>query len=745
MVRFSKDHIRQLPVNKFDLDYPRDSKDVSLSIPLFHSPKGVNANFNRDMTWNKELFQDIVCKGAALTAISIATNTDLCTNGMPIYFHVEDVVYDDAISVFNQFGIPEDWVRKTSFKPPSEEQLSYDPVFGKKFGVFFDEKIDTDVVILWDSDSLVYREMGDPILKWYKYFQEDLSNTLMLSFYSKHDGGEKRFVDWLRRGANLPELSGDLNGHELKHAENEAYSRVDLEPSDTRYRWGSAMASFPMNDPIVEFLKKWSHESHNDEGIISMWMNSVAPAFIEFENLFIPFIKTDDDFLDTRKSCIAHPFGEDKGKILKYINRLDRGINGLGRDKKKVVAKSSRKRIHVISVPHNPSNKLFSTCAFAQKDRKLNEMLDYTGHENYSYGNELADVNCSEFIQVTSADDLHESYGDFYDQSELYKFSESDYAYKKFFLNTEYELRKRVMPGDFVCYTFAPYQKTLYNSIQDLPVRHVESGIGYYYPFMKYKVFESYAHMHFQYGIFQGNYNRYRDMSDEEKKSSGLTSFNTVHHSFPQWQDAVIPNSFDVEDFEYSETNDDYFLYIGRIIKGKGIEEAMRISHYLGKKLVIAGQGDFVEALGFEPWDNVELVGRLGIEDRKKYYAGCIAVFCLSTYPDAFCGVHIEAALSGKPVISTDFGAFVDTLKHKKTGYRVRLLAFDEGVWAAKNIDKISPKDCREWGLKFSNENIALKYDYYFDSIEKYENNNKSPYWYVDDNKSDLNLVMDPI
>ena len=168
---------------------------------------------------------------------------------------------------------------------------------------------------------------------------------------------------------------------------------------------------------------------------------------------------------------------------------------------------------------------------------------------------------------------------------------------------------------DFICYVFATYMKPLYESLQDLPVHHVESGIGYYYAYMPYKVFESAAARDFTYGVFQRNYDDYEKMSAEDKKQVNMHA--TIHYSFPQWQDGIVPNSFDVEDFRFETEKDDYFLYVGRIIRHKGVEEAMRIADACGKKLLIAGQGDFEKEFGFKPWDNVEVLGPVGVEGAK--------------------------------------------------------------------------------------------------------------------------------
>ena len=152
--------------------------------------------------------------------------------------------------------------------------------------------------------------------------------------------------------------------------------------------------------------------------------------------------------------------------------------------------------------------------------------------------------------------------------------------------------------------------------------------------------------MNFNYGIYEQRYQSVRHITDEEEKKR--IDWNThVHHSWMQWQDTVIPNSFDLDDFDFRVEKEDYLFYMGRIMPGKGVEEAMRIADATGRKLLVAGQGDFEARMGFKPWDCVELLGVIDVEERRELLSKAYALLCPSKYPEPFGGVFAEAMLSG--------------------------------------------------------------------------------------------------
>jgi len=96
---------------------------------------------------------------------------------------------------------------------------------------------------------------------------------------------------------------------------------------------------------------------------------------------------------------------------------------------------------------------------------------------------------------------------------------------------------------------------------------------------------------------------------------------------------------------------------------------------------------------------------------------GALASIVASTYVEPFGGVQVENLLCGTPTITTDWGAFVENNIEGVTGYRCR--TFDDFINAALNCyeGKIKYENCRKQGEKFSLENIALKYEKFFQDI----------------------------
>jgi len=323
-------------------------------------------------------------------------------------------------------------------------------------------------------------------------------------------------------------------------------------------------------------------------------------------------------------------------------------------------------------------------------------MMSSLGHTVYHYGAEKSVVDATEHVTIITEEQRQKWWGtndfkkDFYAvdwKPELSYWRETNE-------NAIKEIAKRISQKDFICLIGGSCQRP----IADAFPTHmsVEYGIGYEGTFSKYRVFESYAWMHYIYGR-EG-------------------TLNGIHY------DAVVPNYFDPVDFPFSADKDNYFLFIGRLIHRKGLHVAAEICNTIGARLVVAGQGMVSYEAGklvtneVTVTGNIDYVGTLDVEARGKLMSRARAVMVPTQYIGPFEGVSIEAMICGTPVITTDWGCFSETVLDGITGYRTRTLG--EGVWAAQNVDKLCPKTISDYALrKWAIDVVKYRYEEYFKEL----------------------------
>lgn len=351
-------------------------------------------------------------------------------------------------------------------------------------------------------------------------------------------------------------------------------------------------------------------------------------------------------------------------------------------------------KIFVLGHPHTKTSPEFLHHGFTTKVWNLCKIFSSLGHEVIHLGVEGSAPVCSKHVSVTSAAFWEEQIG--YQahvppvkplsQEDLAKLANDRETYHHVFSENARETIRSLSPDPFsaiVCVTWGGSQ---WRAVEGLRQFVVEAGIGYYPQVTsKYRVFESNAWAHLIYG--------------KEGRTNG-----------DYWQDAVIPNATDPTRFAFRPTKDDYFLVMGRMNADKGIGIAVEVTQRLGKRLVLAGTPGAASAA--IP-THVEFRPNVSEEDRKELMAGAKALFAPTRYPEPFGQVVIEAAMSGTPVISTDWGAFPETVLHGITGFRCRNI--DQFLRAARSIDTIDPANCRAWALgNFSLEAVASAWDEYF-------------------------------
>ena len=84
-----------------------------------------------------------------------------------------------------------------------------------------------------------------------------------------------------------------------------------------------------------------------------------------------------------------------------------------------------------------------------------------------------------------------------------------------------------------------------------------------------------------------------------------------------------------------------------------------------------------------------------------------------TTYLEPFGGVHVEAMMSGTPVIVPDFGVFCQSVPHGKVGFRFRTVG--EAVRGASRVGELDAAEIRRYAVdNFSTDRVKWLYEDYF-------------------------------
>jgi glycosyltransferase involved in cell wall biosynthesis len=359
-------------------------------------------------------------------------------------------------------------------------------------------------------------------------------------------------------------------------------------------------------------------------------------------------------------------------------------------------------RFHLLGLPHTVVNHEYNACAYTQKVLKFMDMMAPRGHEIVLYANEGSYVPPGvEFVQVLSEKERQQWFGE-HNKGALYdlKWEASEPYWDLFNRRAGAGIILRAQTRDFI---LTPAGRNCHQPIGDMfpgsysdiatKVMLVEFGIGYYGTFSKYRVFESHGHREWIHG----------------------RADNTVVDYF----DTVIPNYFDPVDFCFGkQTSEDprlqavlqepYYLFMGRFIESKGWMTAVQATETIGAKLLMAGQGDFKNE-----WTHVLNWSHATVEERAKLMANAIACFAPTRYREPFGGVAVESQICGTPCITTDYGAFVETVEP-----RWRCASHREFCEVAKSAQELAEKDrqrIRDRALQlYSLDAVAPMYERYF-------------------------------
>jgi glycosyltransferase involved in cell wall biosynthesis len=313
-------------------------------------------------------------------------------------------------------------------------------------------------------------------------------------------------------------------------------------------------------------------------------------------------------------------------------------------------------KLHLVGIFHTQATAAYSHCAFTGKAMRFPKMMQGHGFDVIEYSNAGSEADATEHVEMLSHEEVEHFFPrkptDFHGDVACV----GNGGHQAFEERLVPALRERLEPHDIICHPFGHAHQRL---MSDFPEhQHVETGIGY--PTLmpnSFRIFESYAWMHYH----QGKENR-----------QGRNY---------EW---VVPNYFDLDDWEPQYEHGNYLAFLGRISTCKGLDTIKAIADHSPWPIILHGQGDPT------PWShpNIEYQGPIHGKARSEFLRNARAILAPSQFTEPFCGMTVEAMLTGTPVVSADYGAMTETVSDGM-GFRCHTLQdWIDGIHAVGDLDR---------------------------------------------------------
>lgn len=313
------------------------------------------------------------------------------------------------------------------------------------------------------------------------------------------------------------------------------------------------------------------------------------------------------------------------------------------------------RRLHVVGLPHTETTAAYATCAYTQKIVKFCRMAHGRGRDVILYAGEANEAPCDEHVVCVTRAQQRRLFGE-HDEHDIrrggFDWNQPGH-WVEFNGRCAAEIAARYDPTDLLLIVGGQAQQQLADMLPQLIV--AEYGVGYEGVITvrppgassANAAFESHAHRHYVYG------------------RNGWS----LYHDHGRGHDVVIPNFFDPDELPYGDGGD-HLLFVGRLIASKGVQLAVEIARTLNRHIVIAGPGGsqdgdtltFDFGNGIVAYDRMEYVGAVGIRERARLMGAAGALLVPSLYAEPFGGVAVEAMMCGTPAVTTDIGAFTETV-----------------------------------------------------------------------------------
>lgn len=362
--------------------------------------------------------------------------------------------------------------------------------------------------------------------------------------------------------------------------------------------------------------------------------------------------------------------------------------------------------LHVVGLPHTDTSGAFATCAYTTKLAHFCDMMTGGNRKVILYAGEENTAACDEHVVLVTGEQREAWFGP-HDLGSLerggFDWNPASPWWSHMNARAIGEISARAKPTDLLLLSAGQAQQVVADALGSMIV--AEFGVGYEGIIVKrhglspaFAAYESHTHRHLVYGL-----NRWQ---------------NHVRQ-----YDTVIPNYFNPDELPEGDGGGGYLLFVGRLIQNKGVSTAARVADALGLRLLVAGPGATEWGDGFVRFPEgearapkLEYVGAVDAATRSELMGEAMVTLVPTTYLEPFGGVAVESMMCGTPVVTTDFGAFVETVLEGVSGYRFQTL--QEAVDATDQAIDLNRSTVRDYAIEnYSLDAVAPMYDRWFDNL----------------------------
>lgn len=334
-------------------------------------------------------------------------------------------------------------------------------------------------------------------------------------------------------------------------------------------------------------------------------------------------------------------------------------------------------RFWIPGVPHTRQTPQFSHCAFTTKTRLLPRLLKEAFPDcHITYCGVIGDTLpfVDSYTPVMSSDDWERFFSSAHVNERAFVgtvASVNHPGYRAFNAELGASWANNVRPGDVVCFPFGHAHAEAWRHANVQGALPVETGIGYPKPFLPFRIYESQTWMHYVAGREAGYKEGIKDGADLATGCDHAHDFDHIKPCEGSDYHFVAPHYYNPTEWRSRaelgvETSGD-IVYMGRIALEKGMAVLCAVANAMPmQRFVMYGQGDP------EPWlsraQNLRYGGVLHGENRNHVLARAEVVLCPTRYIEPFCQTHVEALLSGTPVIGSAHSVFLEHYEQRTLG-----------------------------------------------------------------------------